>query len=169
MDKTRTTHVIDPETGGNYEVAHEKSLAFYETYERKTDLRHQTHYCPGCGHGIVHKLIAEAIQELGIKDKTIFVSPVGCSVFAYYYFDVGNVQAAHGRASAVATAVKRACPEKVVLSYQGDGGLAAIGTMLSLCLSDFCRFFSKTGVICIAPSAKLLYDEQFWRCLQRSL
>jgi 2-oxoisovalerate ferredoxin oxidoreductase beta subunit len=128
MDNTRTTHVIDPETGGNYEVAHEKSLAFYETYERKTDLRHQTHYCPGCGHGIVHKLIAEAIQELGIKDKTIFVSPVGCSVFAYYYFDVGNVQAAHGRASAVATAVKRACPEKVVLSYQGDGDLAAIGT-----------------------------------------
>lgn len=128
MENTRATHVIDPETGCNYDVAHEKSQVFYDTYERKADLRHQTHYCPGCGHGIVHKLIAEAIDELGIKDKTIFVSPVGCSVFAYYYFDVGNVQAAHGRASAVATAVKRACPEKVVLSYQGDGDLAAIGT-----------------------------------------
>lgn len=128
MENTRATHVIDPETGSNYDVAHEKSQVFYETYERKADLRHQTHYCPGCGHGIVHKLIAEAIEELGIKDKTIFVSPVGCSVFAYYYFDVGNVQSAHGRASAVATAVKRACPEKVVLSYQGDGDLAAIGT-----------------------------------------
>ena len=128
MANTQDTAVIDSEPGSNYEVVHEKSSAFYETYERKADLRHQTHYCPGCGHGIVHKLIAEAIDALGIKDSTIFVSPVGCSVFAYYYFDVGNVQAAHGRASAVATAVKRACPEKVVLAYQGDGDLAAIGT-----------------------------------------
>ena len=128
MENTRATRVIDPESGSNYEVAHEKSPVFYDTYERKAELQHQTHYCPGCGHGIVHKLIAEAIEELGIKDKTIFVSPVGCSVFAYYYFDVGNVQAAHGRASAVATAVKRACPDKVVLAYQGDGDLAAIGT-----------------------------------------
>src|SRR5579859_2453136 len=123
-----TTRAIDPETGSNYEVAHEKSPTFYDTYERKADLRHQTHYCPGCGHGIVHKLIAEAIEEMGIQDKTIFVSPVGCSVFAYYYFDVGNVQAAHGRAPAVATAVKRTCPDKVVIAYQGDGDLAAIGT-----------------------------------------
>ena len=128
MEKIRSTHVTDPETLSKYEIAHEKSPVFYDTYERKADLRHQTHYCPGCGHGIVHKLIAEALEELGLKDKTIFVSPVGCSVFAYYYFDVGNVQAAHGRASAVATAVKRACPDKVVLSYQGDGDLAAIGT-----------------------------------------
>lgn len=111
-----------------YELKHKKSPVFYPFYERKPELKHQTHYCPGCGHGIVHKLIAEALEDLGVQDKTIFVSPVGCSVFAYYYFDVGNVQAAHGRASAVATAVKRACPESIVVSYQGDGDLAAIGT-----------------------------------------
>ena len=101
---------------------------FYDLYERKSELKHQTHYCPGCGHGVAHKLIAEALQELGLQDKTIFVSPVGCSVFAYYYFDVGNVQVAHGRAPASATAIKRSCPDKVVISYQGDGDLAAIGT-----------------------------------------
>jgi len=111
-----------------YEVVHEKSPLFYDLYERKADLKHQTHYCPGCGHGVAHKLIAEALQELGVQDQTIFVSPVGCSVFAYYYFDVGNVQVAHGRAPAAATAVKRACPDKFVISYQGDGDLAAIGT-----------------------------------------
>ncbi len=111
-----------------YEVVHSKSPVFYDLYERKSELKHQTHYCPGCGHGVAHKLIAEAIEELGLQDKTIFVSPVGCSVFAYYYFDVGNVQVAHGRAPAAATALKRACPEKLVLAYQGDGDLAAIGT-----------------------------------------
>jgi TPP-dependent indolepyruvate ferredoxin oxidoreductase alpha subunit len=97
-----------------YEVIHSKSAAFYDGYERKGDLQHQTHYCPGCGHGVAHKLIAEAIEDLGLQDRTIFVSPVGCSVFAYYYFDTGNVQAAHGRAPAVATAVKRTCPDKIV-------------------------------------------------------
>jgi len=76
----------------------------------------------------VHKLIAEAIEELGLQDQTIFVSPVGCSVFAYYYFDVGNVQVAHGRAPASATAIKRSRPDRIVISYQGDGDLAAIGT-----------------------------------------
>lgn len=111
-----------------YEVTHSKSPLFYGAYERKTDLQQQTHYCPGCGHGVAHKLVAEALEELGLQDKTIFVSPVGCSVFAYYYFDVGNVQMAHGRAPAGATAIKRACPEKIVISYQGDGDLAAIGT-----------------------------------------
>jgi len=111
-----------------YESTHSKSAVFYNQYERKTDLQHQTHYCPGCGHGVAHKLIAEAIEELGLQDKTVFVSPVGCSVFAYYYFDTGNVQVAHGRAPAAATAVKRCCPEKIVISYQGDGDLAAIGT-----------------------------------------
>jgi len=111
-----------------YEVVHQKSAVFYPEYERKTDLRHQTHYCPGCGHGVVHKLIAEALEDLGLADKTILVSPVGCSVFAYYYFDVGNVQVAHGRAPAAATGLKRACPDKIVISYQGDGDLAAIGT-----------------------------------------
>ena len=116
--------VIDKE----YEVIHAKSPVFYDKYERKTDLQHQTHYCPGCGHGVAHKLIAEALQELGLQDSAIFVSPVGCSVFAYYYFDVGNVQVAHGRAPASATAIKRSCPDKIVISYQGDGDLAAIGT-----------------------------------------
>ncbi len=111
-----------------YKVIHSKSPVFYDVYERKTDLQHQTHYCPGCGHGIVHKLIAEAIEDLGLQDRTIVVSPVGCSVFAYYYFDVGNVQVAHGRAPASATGIKRACPDKIVISYQGDGDLAAIGT-----------------------------------------
>ena len=111
-----------------YEVVHEKSPAFYDKYERKGELQQQTHYCPGCGHGIVHKLIAEALTELGLQDRAVLVSPVGCSVFAYYYFDVGNVQAAHGRASAVATALKRAHPQSIVMSYQGDGDLAAIGT-----------------------------------------
>ena len=115
-------------SNNGYEIIHSKSSVFYDTYERKNELKHQTHYCPGCGHGIAHKLIAEAIEELGLQDKTIFVSPVGCSVFAYYYFDVGNVQVAHGRAPACATALKRSCPDKVVISYQGDGDLAAIGT-----------------------------------------
>ncbi|MFY9903679.1 MAG: 2-oxoacid:acceptor oxidoreductase family protein [Terriglobales bacterium] len=111
-----------------YEEIHSKSPLFYDLYERKSELKHQTHYCPGCGHGVAHKLIAEALQELGVQDKTIFVSPVGCSVFAYYYFDVGNVQASHGRAPAVATAIKRSGPDKMVIAYQGDGDLAAIGT-----------------------------------------
>jgi 2-oxoisovalerate ferredoxin oxidoreductase beta subunit len=111
-----------------YEVVHQKARCFYDRYERKLELQHQTHYCPGCGHGIVHKLAAKAIDELGIQDRMVLISPVGCSVFAYYYFDVGNVQAAHGRAPAVATGVKRARPESIVLSYQGDGDLAAIGT-----------------------------------------
>ncbi|HXJ85686.1 MAG TPA: 2-oxoacid:acceptor oxidoreductase family protein [Candidatus Binatia bacterium] len=111
-----------------YEVVHQKPETFYHEYERKADLKHQTHYCPGCGHGVVHKLIAEALQDLGLQDQTILVSPVGCSVFAYYYFDVGNVQVAHGRAPAAATGLKRACPDKTVIAYQGDGDLAAIGT-----------------------------------------
>ncbi|MGB8493494.1 MAG: 2-oxoacid:acceptor oxidoreductase family protein [Candidatus Acidiferrum sp.] len=111
----------------DYQVIESKSPVFYDKYERKAELQHQTHYCPGCGHGVVHKLIAEAIADMGVQDRTILVSPVGCSVFAYYYFDVGNVQAAHGRASAVASAVKRSNPESIVIGYQGDGDLAAIG------------------------------------------
>jgi 2-oxoisovalerate ferredoxin oxidoreductase beta subunit len=111
-----------------YEVVHSRSQVFYDRFERKGELQHQTHYCPGCGHGVVHKLVAEALEEMGVQDRTIFVSPVGCSVFAYYYFDVGNVQAAHGRTPAVATALKRANPQSIVIGYQGDGDLAAIGT-----------------------------------------
>ncbi|HXZ18624.1 MAG TPA: 2-oxoacid:acceptor oxidoreductase family protein [Candidatus Acidoferrales bacterium] len=112
----------------DFEVLHSKSPVFYPVYERKSDLKHQTHYCPGCGHGIVHKLVAEAVQDLSLQDRTILVSPVGCAVFAYYYLDVGNVQVAHGRAPAAATGLARACPGQVVISYQGDGDLAAIGT-----------------------------------------
>src|SRR3954452_9603453 len=111
-----------------FNILHEKAHAFYPNYDRKSELQHQTHYCPGCGHGIAHKLIAKAIDELGIQDRTVLVSPVGCSVFAYYYFDIGNVQVAHGRAPAAATALKRANPNSIVMSYQGDGDLAAIGT-----------------------------------------
>src|ERR1019366_9383632 len=111
-----------------YEVTHSKANSFYSTYERKPELKHQTHYCPGCGHGNIHKMLAQAIDSLEIKDRTILISPVGCGVFAYYYFDVGNIQAAHGRAPAVATAVKRSRPESIVISYQGDGDLAASGS-----------------------------------------
>jgi 2-oxoisovalerate ferredoxin oxidoreductase beta subunit len=112
----------------DYKVTHHKASSFYGVYERKADLQHQTHYCPGCGHGIIHKLLAQAIDELGVQDRTVLISPVGCSVFAYYYLDVGNIQVAHGRAPAVATAVKRSRPEGIVIAYQGDGDLAAIGT-----------------------------------------
>lgn len=87
-----------------------------------------THYCPGCTHGIIHRLIAEVIDELGVREKTIGVSPVGCSVLAYNYFDLDMQQAAHGRAPAVATGIKRVNQDKIVFTYQGDGDLASIGT-----------------------------------------
>lgn len=87
-----------------------------------------THYCPGCTHGVIHRLVAEVIEELDILDKTIGVAPVGCSVLCYDYFACDMYEAAHGRAPAVATGVKRSLPDKVVFTYQGDGDLAAIGT-----------------------------------------
>ncbi len=111
-----------------YEIAAARPRSFFERFERKEEMQHATHFCPGCGHGTVHKMLARAIDELGIQDRTILVGPVGCSVFTYHYFDVGGVQAAHGRAPAVATAVKRSHPESVVLVYQGDGDLSAIGS-----------------------------------------
>lgn len=86
------------------------------------------HYCPGCGHGTAHRILAEAIDEMGIQNQTIGVAPVGCSVLAYYYMNVDMQEAAHGRAPALATGVKRVFPEKYVFTYQGDGDLAAIGT-----------------------------------------
>ncbi len=86
------------------------------------------HYCPGCSHGVVHKLVAEVIKEMGQDNNTIAVAPVGCAVFAYKYIDVDWIEAAHGRAPAVATAAKRLNPERLVFTYQGDGDLAAIGT-----------------------------------------
>jgi 2-oxoisovalerate ferredoxin oxidoreductase beta subunit len=104
---------------------------FYEHFERHAGgegLKGQsTHYCPGCGHGLVHKYLAEAIEALGIQHRTVAISPVGCAVFLYYYLDVENVQAAHGRAPAVALGQKLARPESIVVSYQGDGDLASIG------------------------------------------
>ena len=86
------------------------------------------HYCPGCTHGIIHRLVAEAIDELGLEDTTVGIAPVGCSVFAYNYFNCDMIEAPHGRAPAVATGVKRANPNLTVFTYQGDGDLAAIGT-----------------------------------------
>lgn len=86
-----------------------------------------THYCPGCGHGIIHKLIAEAMDELEIQNRSVMISPVGCAVFAYYYFDCGNLQVAHGRAPAVGTGMSRARDDSIVMAYQGDGDLASIG------------------------------------------
>jgi 2-oxoglutarate/2-oxoacid ferredoxin oxidoreductase subunit beta len=87
-----------------------------------------SHYCPGCGHSIVHRLVAEVIEELGVGEKTVGVAPAGCAVLAYNYLDFDIVEAAHGRATAVATGIKRCLPDHVVFAYQGDGDLAAIGT-----------------------------------------
>ena len=113
-------------------VKHKKPGAFYDEFLRKAPeggpAAKTTHYCPGCGHGTVHKLIAEAIEDMNIADRTIFLSPVGCSVFAYYYMDTGNIQCAHGRAPAVGTGVIRTRDDAIVISYQGDGDLAGIGT-----------------------------------------
>ena len=98
----------------------------YEKSKGLTDTH--THYCPGCTHGILHKLVAEVLEELGILGKTIGVASVGCSVFAYDYFETDFIQSPHGRACAVATGIKRVSPDRVVFTYQGDGDLAAIGT-----------------------------------------
>jgi 2-oxoisovalerate ferredoxin oxidoreductase beta subunit len=104
---------------------------FYERFERHDHAQglkaRSTHYCPGCGHGLVHRYLSDAIAALGIQDRTVAVSPVGCAVFLYYYLDVGNTQAAHGRAPAVAVGHKLANPKSIVVSYQGDGDLASIG------------------------------------------
>ncbi|MBI2377201.1 MAG: 2-oxoacid:acceptor oxidoreductase family protein [Deltaproteobacteria bacterium] len=107
------------------------SNAFFEHFDRHAHGKGlkgaTTHYCPGCGHGLAHKYVAEALVELGVQDRTVMISPVGCAVFLFYYFDTGNTQAAHGRAPAVALGHKLANPKSIVVSYQGDGDLAAIG------------------------------------------
>ena len=100
-------------------------MVVFEKPKSLTDV--PLHYCPGCTHGIVHRLVAEAIDELGVEGITVGVAPVGCSVMAYDYFSCDMIEAAHGRAPAVATGVKRALPENVVFTYQGDGDLASIG------------------------------------------
>ena len=100
-------------------------IRVYERPEGLTDVH--SHYCPGCTHGISHRLVAEVLDEMGIREKTIGVAPVGCSVFAYRYFNSDYVEAAHGRAPAMATGIKRVLPENTVYTYQGDGDLASIG------------------------------------------
>lgn len=98
-------------------------------YERPQSLASvYTHYCPGCTHGVAHRLLAEALDELGLRERAILVAPVGCAVFAYQYFNVDGVEAAHGRAPAMATGIKRVQPDNIVITYQGDGDLASIGT-----------------------------------------
>lgn len=114
-------------TISGYEIARERPRSIFPRFERKQELQHTTHFCPGCGHGILHKMLGRALDELGLQDRTVMVGPVGCSVFTYHYFDVGHVMAAHGRAPAVATGVRRSLPESIVVSYQGDGDLSAIG------------------------------------------
>ncbi len=108
-------------------MTQKKTVGMYEKFVRSGKDTRATHYCAGCGHGIVHKLITEAMVELGLQDRTIIVNPIGCGVFGYYYWDCGNVGAAHGRAPAVGTAINRVRRNSVVISYQGDGDLGAIG------------------------------------------
>ena len=109
---------LPPITNG-FELVYQKPQTLTET---------PMHYCPGCSHGVVHRVMMEVVDEMGIQDKIIGVAPVGCSVFAYDYMNVDMQEAAHGRASAVATGIKRVLPDRIVFSYQGDGDLAAIGT-----------------------------------------
>ncbi len=108
-------------------IIYGKPKGFFDVYDRRPGIKNSTHYCPGCGHGILHKLIAEAVSDLGMLDNTIFICPVGCSVFGYYYFDMASISVPHGRAPAVATGLVRSNPECFVISYQGDGDLGAIG------------------------------------------
>jgi 2-oxoisovalerate ferredoxin oxidoreductase beta subunit len=105
-----------------------ETRGLYKTFPRKGgSAQTATHYCPGCEHGVLHKLIGEALADLELQDRAVVISPVGCAVFAYYYFDTGNVQVAHGRAAAVGTGISRTKHDAVVVSYQGDGDLASIG------------------------------------------
>ena len=101
-------------------------MVVFEKTKGLTDA--QLHYCPGCTHGIIHRLVAESLEELGVLNRTVGVASVGCSVFSYNYFNCDMIQAAHGRAPAVATGAKRSNPDNIVFTYQGDGDLAAIGT-----------------------------------------
>lgn len=108
-------------------MVQKRTVGMYESFVRSGRETRATHYCAGCGHGIIHKLIAEALSEMGLQDRAIIINPIGCAVFGYYYWDCGNVGAAHGRAPAVGTAISRTMRDAIVLAYQGDGDLAAIG------------------------------------------
>ena len=114
------------EAADNLLMEAQEEQIVYERPESLHDL--STHYCPGCTHGIAHRIVAEVLDELGVRDRTIGVAPVGCAALAYNYFNVDFAEAAHGRAPAMATGVKRIMPDHVVFTYQGDGDLAAIGT-----------------------------------------
>ena len=122
-----------------------------KAYTRPQSLQpNRTHYCAGCGHGIIHRIIAECVDELGIREKTIGIAPVGCAVLAYDYFNFDVTEAAHGRTPAVATGIKRIQPDRVVFTYQGDGDLAAIGTAEIIHAANrgenFCVFFVNNSV-----------------------
>ncbi len=104
-----------------------ETKGMFNCFTRSGSESRMTHYCAGCGHGIVHKLLSEAYTELGLQDRTVIVNPIGCAVFGYYYWDVGNVSAGHGQAPSMATAISRLKDNAIVISYQGDGDLAAIG------------------------------------------
>ncbi len=124
---------------------------FFETFERRPGaIKKNMSYCPGCGHGVLHKLIAEAMADFGIQDKTTLISPVGCSVFAYYYFDCFGLQVPHGRSAAAATGLTRANPESIVIGYQGDGDLAAIGFNAFIQAANrgenYCVFFVNNAI-----------------------
>lgn len=104
-------------------------MAIKTIFKKPESLKDQpTHYCPGCGHGIIHRLLAEVFDEMGARERVLSVAPVGCAVFAYHYFNFDCMEAPHGRTPAVATGLKRVMPDRLVFSYQGDGDLAAIGT-----------------------------------------
>ena len=139
-------------TDANNPITDEIILAQGNVVYRRPDALSEalTHYCPGCTHGLIHRLIGEAIDELGIREKTILVAPVGCSVLMYYYYDVDAVEAAHGRAPAMATGIKRTQPDKVVFTYQGDGDLASIGAAEILHAANrgenICVFFVNNAV-----------------------
>ena len=128
-----------------------RPAGFFETFERRPgSIKKNMSYCPGCGHGILHKLIAEAIADFGIQDKTTLISPVGCAVFAYYYFDCFGLQVPHGRSAAAATGLTRANPESIIIGYQGDGDLAAIGFNNFLQAANrgenYCVFFVNNAI-----------------------
>ncbi len=125
IDDEHYEHTLRAEHGGVEEIRSPENIVYQKP---GTLLDVDMHYCPGCGHGVVHRLIAEVIDEMGIQSETIGVAPVGCAVLAYNYLNIDMTEAAHGRASAAATGIKRVMPEKYVFSYQGDGDLAAIGT-----------------------------------------
>jgi 2-oxoglutarate ferredoxin oxidoreductase subunit beta len=126
QEDTLTKKEITEDTPIEQECADEEWEVVYE--KPYTLLETPMHYCPGCAHSLVHKLIMEVVQELDIQEKTVGVAPVGCSVFAYDYLDIDMQEAAHGRATAVATGIRRILPDKYIFTYQGDGDLAAIGT-----------------------------------------